>query len=88
MNNLDDMLPACHDCSYCEVCEPPYSCAATKELIMESKGVTNYDFLRTLKPEEFAHLFVRLRFDAAEEQDWLEWMNMPCKKDEWEQILK
>ena len=55
---------------------------------MESKGVTNYDFLRTLKPEEFAHLFVRLRFDAAEEQDWLEWMNMPCKKDEWEQILK
>ena len=49
--------------------------------------MTNYDFLLTLKPEEFAHLFVKLRLDAAEENDWLEWMSMPCKKEEWVKIL-
>lgn len=55
---------------------------------MEFSKMANFDFLRTLKPEEFAHLFVKLRLDAAEESDWIEWMNMPCKKDEWEQILR
>jgi len=54
----------------------------------EFSKMTNYDFLRTLSAEEFSHLFVKLRFDSAEESDWLEWMNMPCKKDEWEKILK
>lgn len=54
---------------------------------MEFASATNYDFLLTLSPEEFAHIFVRLRDDSAEEQDWIEWMRMPCKKDEWEQIL-
>ena len=49
--------------------------------------ITNFDFLRTLKPEEFARLFVKLRYDAAEEEDWVEWMSMPYKKDEWEKIL-
>lgn len=55
---------------------------------MEFTRATNYDFLRTLSPEEFAHIFVKLRFDAAEESDWLEWMDKPVNKDEWEQILK
>ena len=50
--------------------------------------MTNFDFLRTLTVEEFARLFVKLRYDSADEADWLEWMNFPCKKDEWEQILK
>jgi hypothetical protein len=54
---------------------------------MKFSAMTNFDFLRTLKPEEFAHLFVKLRCDAAEEEDWVEWMSMPCKKDEWEKIL-
>ena len=54
---------------------------------MEFSAMTNFDFLRTLKPEEFAHLFVKLRDDGAEEEDWVEWMNMPYKKDEWEKIL-
>lgn len=54
---------------------------------MEFASATNYDFLLTLSPEEFAHIFVRLRDDSADEQDWIEWMRMPCKKDEWEQIL-
>ena len=31
MNNIDDMLPICHDCPYWEVCEPPYICEATRE---------------------------------------------------------
>lgn len=44
-------------------------------------------FLLTLKPEEFARLFVKLQLDAAEENDWIEWMNMPCKKEEWGKIL-
>lgn len=54
---------------------------------MEFSRITNYDFLLTLKPEEFAHLFVKLRLDTAEENDWMEWMNMPCKKEELEKIL-
>ena len=58
------------------------------ERSMEFTRATNYDFLRTLSPEEFAHIFVKLRLDAAEESDWLEWMNKPVNKDEWEQILK
>lgn len=49
--------------------------------------MTNYDFLRTLSAEEFARLFIKLRFDGADESDWLEWMNLPYKKDEWEEIL-
>lgn len=57
-------------------------------LIMDFTCATNYDFLRTLTAKEFAHLFVELRYDSAEESDWIEWMNMPCKKEEWEQILK
>ena len=59
----------------------------TGEKEMEFSRMTNYDFLLTLKPEEFARLFVKLRLDAAEENDWIEWMNMPCKKEEWEKIL-
>ena len=59
-----------------------------KEYGMEFSRMTNFDFLRTLTAEEFAHLFVKLRLDAAEEADWLEWMDLPYKKDEWEQILK
>ena len=55
--------------------------------MMLAKG-TNYEFLRTLSKEEFAHIFVKLREDAAEESDWLEWMDKPISKDEWEQILK
>ena len=55
---------------------------------MEFGRMTNYDFLRTLSKKEFAHIFVKLRLDAAEESDWLEWMDMPCNKEEWEQILK
>lgn len=55
---------------------------------MDFTRPTNYDFLRTLTAEEFAHIFVKLRYDGAEESDWIEWMNMPCKKEEWEQILK
>jgi len=55
---------------------------------MEFGRMTNYEFLRTLSKKEFAHIFVKLRLDAAEESDWLEWMDMPCKKEEWEQILK
>ena len=50
--------------------------------------MTNYDFLRTLSKEEFARIFVKLRDDAAEESDWLEWMDKPVSKDEWELILK
>lgn len=50
--------------------------------------ITNYEFLRTLSKEELAHVFVKLRDDAAEESDWLEWMDKPMSKDEWEQILK
>lgn len=49
---------------------------------------TNYEHLRTLSKEEFAHLFPKLQLDAAEESDWLEWMDMLASKDEWEQILK
>ena len=26
MNNIDDMPPKCHDCSYWEICEEPYIC--------------------------------------------------------------
>lgn len=55
---------------------------------MEFSKMTNFDFIRTLSAEEFSRLFVKLRFDSAEESDWLEWMNMPCQKDEWEEILK
>lgn len=55
---------------------------------MEFTRATNYDMLLTLSPKEFAHIFVKLRFDSAEELDWLEWMDMPCKKEEWEEILK
>jgi hypothetical protein len=55
---------------------------------MEFSRATNFDFLRTLSAEELAHIFVKLRYDAAEESDWLEWMGMPCNKEEWEQILK
>lgn len=55
---------------------------------MEFSRMKNFDFLRTLSEEEFAHIFVKLRYDAAEESDWLEWMKMPCNKEEWEQILK
>ena len=51
-----------------------------------TKG-TNYEVLRTLGKEEFAHIFVKLRWDSAEESDWLEWMDEPASKDEWEQIL-
>lgn len=54
--------------------------------MMPTKG-TNYEFLRTLSKEEFAHIFVKLRWDSAEESDWLEWMDEPASKDEWEQIL-
>lgn len=54
----------------------------------EFTNATNYEFLLTLKPEEFAHIFVKLREDSAEESDWVEWMKLPCKKEEWEQILK
>ena len=49
---------------------------------------TNFDFVRTLSKEELAHLFVLLRYDAAEEADWLEWLDMPVDKVEWEKILK
>ena len=48
---------------------------------------TNFEFLRTLSAEEFAHLFVRLRDDAAEETDWLEWMKQPVNQEEWKKIL-
>ena len=54
--------------------------------MMPTKG-TNYEYLRTLSKEEFAHIFVKLRWDSAEESDWLEWMDEPASKDEWEQIL-
>lgn len=54
---------------------------------MEFSRMTNYDFLLTLKPEEFARLFVKLRLDAAEENDWIEWMSMQYKKEEWDKIL-
>lgn len=50
--------------------------------------MTNYDFLRTLSKEEFAHVFAKLKDDAAEESDWLEWMDKLVSKDEWELILK
>ncbi len=50
--------------------------------------MTNFEFLRTLTAKEFAHLFVKLRQDVKDEEDWLEWMELPCKKEEWEQILK
>ena len=50
--------------------------------------MTNYDFLRTLSKKEFAHLFAKLKDDMAEESDWLEWMDKPVSKDEWELILK
>ena len=50
--------------------------------------MSNLDFLRTLTAEEFARLFAKLRFDAAEESDWIEWMNMPYEQDQWKQILK
>lgn len=59
-----------------------------KEYFMEFSRMTNFDFLRTLSAEEFAHIFVKLREDSAEESDWVEWMKLPCKKEEWEQILK
>ena len=52
-----------------------------------NEEMTNFEFLRGLSAEEFSRLFVKLRLDAAEESDWLEWMNMPYKKDEWEEIL-
>ena len=55
---------------------------------MEFTRATNYDMLLTLSPNEFARLFVELRLDSAEESDWLKWMDMPCKKEEWEEILK
>lgn len=55
---------------------------------MKFSRATNFDFLRTLSAEEFAHIFVKLRYDSAEESDWLEWMGMPCNKEEWERILK
>ena len=50
--------------------------------------MSNIDYLRTLTAEEFAHLFIKLRFDAAEESDWLEWMSMRYEQDKWEEILK
>ena len=33
MNNLDDMLPVCHDCPYWEVCKPPYVCVSWDKMI-------------------------------------------------------
>lgn len=57
------------------------------DINMFTKG-TNYEFLITLSKEEFAHLFVKLRLDAAEESDWLEWFDKPMSEDEWKQILK
>ena len=30
MNDLNNMMPICHDCPYWEVCEPPYVCSATE----------------------------------------------------------
>lgn len=48
--------------------------------------MTNYDFIKTLTPEELARLFVKLRFDAAEEEDWVEWMHMSYNKEEWDVI--
>ena len=56
--------------------------------LMEFTKATNYDKLLTLSKKEFAHIFVKLRFDSAEESDWLKWMDMPCKKEEWEDIIK
>ena len=50
--------------------------------------MTNYDFLRTLSKEEFAHIFAKLRKNVVEESDLLEWMDKPVSKDEWELILK
>ena len=50
--------------------------------------MSNLDYLRTLTAKEFAHLFVKLRFDAAEESDWLEWMDMRYERDKWEEILR
>lgn len=48
---------------------------------------TNLDFFRTLPVEEIARIFVKLRYDSAEESDWISWLNMPCKKEEWKRVL-
>lgn len=50
--------------------------------------MTNYEFLQRLTPEEFANLFVLLRYDGAEKSDWLEWMEEPAYRGDWEKILK
>ncbi len=49
--------------------------------------MTNYDFLITLSLEEFAHIFVKLRFDAANESEWVLWLKLPYDKEIWKQIL-
>ena len=41
MNNVDDMMPICHDCPYWEVCEPPYNCAATEAKYRKNKDQQN-----------------------------------------------
>ena len=46
MNNIDDMLPICHDCPYWEVCEPPYICEATRE--KQNKVADETDLNNTL----------------------------------------
>jgi len=81
----------CKECKYSGNCPCGYSlnnaaCLAIQK--PKDKNETNYEHLRTLSKEEFAHLFVKLRLDAAEESDWLEWLDNLASKDEWEQILK
>ena len=50
--------------------------------------MTNYEYIHTLTAEQLAHVFVLLRLDGAEEDDWVEWMKMTAKEKEWEQILQ
>ena len=50
--------------------------------------MTNYEYLKTLKVEEIAHIFAKLSYDSATEEEWLEWLNQPYEEATWKEALK
>lgn len=48
---------------------------------------TNLDYIRSLSAKQMAKLFVALRYDAAEENDWLEFFEMPYNAEQWKNII-
>lgn len=54
---------------------------------MEFSRATNYDFLLTLKPEELARFLTDIEEEGESEAELLEWLNAPCRKEQWDEIL-